>query len=163
MMDCSCSSSTTPTWPTWAERIETLSHVLTHQTLSPSLHSQFFISQRFPCFQNWAFPPFLCASPTSLPVWSLSFFLSRASRLGLPRTSLRCLCPFQQPPPCILSSAVEPAPDRWGPHQRRDYARKRIRRGRFGPQVSELLCFLLPNLALLSLLLFSDPLWRKSP
>ncbi|KAF3334764.1 hypothetical protein FCM35_KLT21368 [Carex littledalei] len=152
------SSSSTPSWP---DRIETLSHILTHQTLTPSLHSQFFVSLRAPCFLDWSFPPFLCDSPTALPFWTLSFFFSRASRLGFPHTTWRSLCPFQQPPPCILSSGVDPAPDRWGPQELREYARKRIRRPRHGPRVPQLLLFLVPNLALLSLLLMSDGLWRR--
>lgn len=149
-----------PSAPTWPDRIETLSYILTHQTLAPSLHSQFFVSLRVPCFLDWSFPPFLCPSPNALRSWSLSFFLSRASRLGLPRTTWRSLCPFQQPPPCLLSSGVDPAPERWGPEERRAYARKRLRRRPFGVRVPQFLLFALPNLALLSLLLF-DPFWRK--
>lgn len=158
----STSVSSSSSIPSWQDRIETLSHILTHQTLTPSLHSQFFVSLRAPCFLDWSFPPFLCSSsPTALPFWSLSFFLSRASRLGFPHTTWRSLCPFQQPPPCILSSGVDPAPDRWGPQERREYGRKRIRRARHGPRVPQVLLVLVPNLVLLSLLLLSDLLWRK--
>jgi hypothetical protein len=148
-------------FPTWRDRIETLSHVLTHQTLAPSLHSQFFVSLRAPCFLDWSFPPFLCPLATSLPSWSLSFFLSSASHLGLPRSTWRSLCPFQQPPPCILSSGVDPAPERWGLQERREYARRRIRRGRFGLHIPQVLLFAVPNLVLLSLVLLFDPLWRR--
>ncbi|XP_072982381.1 uncharacterized protein [Typha latifolia] len=148
--------------PTWEQRIHTLTHILIHQTTTPSFHSQLFVASQVPCFLNWDYPPFLCPSNHSFPPpllrWSFSLFLSRAVRLGQPITTWRSKCPFQQPPPLVLSSAVDPAPQRWGPEERRAYFRKRLRRGRIGIRVPPLLILVVPNLALLSLLLW-DSLW----
>ncbi|CAL9120906.1 unnamed protein product [Musa textilis] len=151
--------------PTWEQRMHTLTHILTHPTTAPSLHSQLFVAAHVPCFLSWDYPPFLCRPaplaagfPPPLLRWSLAIFLRRSSRLGLPASSWRAKCPFQQPPPLVLSSAVDPPPPRWGPEERRESVRKRLRRGRIGVRVSPVLAFAVPNLALLSLL-FWEPLW----
>ncbi|KAJ3680123.1 hypothetical protein LUZ60_016401 [Juncus effusus] len=158
----SSSSSSTSDHPTWPNRFETLTHVLTHQTLSPSLHSQHFVSLRAPCFLNWSYPPFLCPSPLPLFKFSFSLYLSRLSRLGLPHTTWRSLCPFQQPPPVIISSGVDPGPERLGVEERREYARRRIRRKRWsGNEVGGVLLLIVPNIAALSLVVFNDGFWRR--
>uniref|UniRef100_A0ACD5UC17 Uncharacterized protein n=1 Tax=Avena sativa TaxID=4498 RepID=A0ACD5UC17_AVESA len=121
---------TTPT-PTWAQRTEALTHILTHPSHSPSLHSQLFLASRVPCPpRGSSYPPFLCPG-ASLLRWSLtSVFLPRASRLGLPPSSWRSRCPFQLPPPLVPSAAIEPAPERWGEAELKAYAqRRRARRG----------------------------------
>ncbi|XP_010928503.1 uncharacterized protein [Elaeis guineensis] len=151
--------------PSWEQRIQALTHILTNPTTAPSLHSQLFVATHIPCFLRWDYPPFLCPAasspfPSPLLRWSFSLFLSRAARLGLPRSSWRSKCPFQQPPPLVLSSAVEAAPPRWGPEERRAYFRRRLRRGRLGVRVPPILVFAVPNLALLSLL-FWDPTWLR--
>lgn len=148
--------------PTWLQRMHALTHVLTHTTATPSLHSQLFVATQVPCFLSWDYPPFLCSPPPSafppLLRWSIGLFLRRASRLCLPASSWRSKCPFQQPPPLVLSRAVDPPPPRWGPEERRECFRKRLRRGRIGLRVPPFLAFAIPNIALLSLLLW-DPLW----
>uniref|UniRef100_A0ACD5V7N6 Uncharacterized protein n=1 Tax=Avena sativa TaxID=4498 RepID=A0ACD5V7N6_AVESA len=120
----------TPT-PTWAQRTEALTHILTHPSHSPSLHSQLFLASRVPCPpRGSSYPPFLCPG-ASLLRWALtSVFLPRASRLGLPPSSWRSRCPFQLPPPLVPSAAIEQAPERWGEAEIKAYAqRRRARRG----------------------------------
>ncbi|KAL6652537.1 hypothetical protein ACP70R_011462 [Stipagrostis hirtigluma subsp. patula] len=120
--------------PTWAQRTEALTHILTHPSHAPSLHSQLFLASRVPCPPPGAttsYPPFLCPG-ASLLRWALAaVFLPRAARLGLPPSSWRSRCPFQLPPPLVPSSAIEPAPARWGEDELRGYARRR--RARRGP------------------------------
>ncbi|CAN6276009.1 unnamed protein product [Urochloa humidicola] len=105
--------------PTWSQRAEALTHILTHPSHSPSLHSQLLVASRVPCPPPGPtpYPPFLCpgGAGASLLRWALaSVFLPRAARLGLPPSSWRSRCPFQLPPPLVPSSAIEPAPERWG-------------------------------------------------
>lgn len=138
----------------WTQRLQALTHILTSPTTTPSLHSQFFIAHQIPCYLNWDYPPILCPKPSLLARWSLSLYLRRIFRWGPPRTSWRCKCPFQQPPPLILAKGVEQA--QWGEEQRRAYARKRLARRRLVRNVNPLIPVLLPNLFLLSLLLW-DP------
>ncbi|KAK2642374.1 hypothetical protein Ddye_024137 [Dipteronia dyeriana] len=144
---------------TWEQRIQALTHILTSPTTTPSLHSQLFISTRIPCYLNWDYPPLLCTKPSAdgFPClylrWGFSLFLKRVSRLGLPHTSWRSKCPYQQPPPVILAVGVEEA--EWGDEQRREYVRKRMRRRRLGINVNPLIATVLPNLMLLSLLLWN--------
>ncbi|KAK8448991.1 hypothetical protein SEVIR_7G143800v4 [Setaria viridis] len=117
--------------PTWAQRAEALTHILTHPSHSPSLHSQLFLASRVPCPGSAAsYPPFLCPG-ASLLRWALaSVFLPRAARLCLPPSSWRSRCPFQLPPPLVPSVAIEPAPERWGEAELAAYAhRRRARRG----------------------------------
>ncbi|KAM3387602.1 hypothetical protein ACQJBY_010444 [Aegilops geniculata] len=133
------SSTPTPT-PTWAQRTEALTHILTHPSHSPSLHSQLFLASRVPCPpRGSSYPPFLCPG-ASLLRWALtSVFLPRAARLGLPPSSWRSRCPFQLPPPLVPSAGIEPAPERWSESELRGYAqRRRARRGpmRTRPPVS---------------------------
>ncbi|CAN6239829.1 unnamed protein product [Urochloa humidicola] len=122
--------------PTWAQRAEALTHILTHPSHSPSLHSQLLLASRVPCPPPGPtpYPPFLCpgAGGASLFRWALaSVFLPRATRLGLPPSSWRSRCPFQLPPPLVPSAAIEPAPERWGDAELTAYARRR--RARRGP------------------------------
>jgi len=118
--------------PAWAQRTEALTHILTHPSHSPSLHSQLFLASRVPCPGSASsYPPFLCPG-ASLLRWALaSVFLPRAARLGLPPSSWRSRCPFQLPPPLVPSAAIEPAPERWGDAELAAYARRR--RARRGP------------------------------
>lgn len=151
----------------WGDDAHVLTHLLTSPTLSPSLHSQLLVSSHFPCYLNWDFPPFLCHHPTRaaggiipLPLhltWGLSLFLKRVARFGLPETSWRCKCPFQQPPPLLLAAGVEPAPASLGPEQRRGYVRRRLRRRRLSSDVHPLIPLVVPNVLLL-LLLYWNPL-----
>ncbi|KAJ0083112.1 hypothetical protein Patl1_10648 [Pistacia atlantica] len=104
---------------TWEQKLQALTHILTSPTTSPSLYSQFFISTQIPCYINWDYPPILCNKPTFPPLllrWGFSLFLKRVSRFGLPHTSWRSKCPYQQPPPLILSKGVEEA--QWGDAQK---------------------------------------------
>ncbi|KAF3451434.1 hypothetical protein FNV43_RR07529 [Rhamnella rubrinervis] len=144
---------------TWEQRLKALTHVLTSPTTSPSLHSQLFISTQIPCYLNWDYPPILCNKPSSRTFpclhlrWGISLFLKRVSRFGLPQTSWRSKCPFQQPPPLILAKGVEEA--QWGEEQRKEYFRKRLRRKRLVSDVNPLIPLLLPNMLLFSLLLWN--------
>ncbi|KAG9455567.1 hypothetical protein H6P81_000075 [Aristolochia fimbriata] len=154
-----CSSSIVRMEDTeWSERHQALTHLLIHPTVSPSLHSQLFISSHVPCYLNWDFPPFLCRKSHEgirLPLllkWGFSLFLKRVSRLGLPETSWRCKCPFQQPPPLILAEGVEPAPENLWSELKRAYVRKRLRRKRLGSDFHPLIPFVVPNLLMLLLL-----------
>ncbi|KAL5772352.1 hypothetical protein ACOSQ2_012276 [Xanthoceras sorbifolium] len=144
---------------TWEQRIQALTHILTSPTTTPSLHSQFFISTQIPCYLNWDYPPVLCTKPAAAGFpslylrWGFSLFLKRVSRFGLPHTSWRSKCPYQQPPPLILAEGVEEAD--WGDEQRREYVRRRLRRKRLGSDVNPLIPTVLPNLLLFSLLLWN--------
>ncbi|XP_048141303.1 uncharacterized protein LOC115739762 isoform X2 [Rhodamnia argentea] len=146
----------------WEQKLQALTHLLTSPTTNPSLHSQFLVASLVPCYLRWDYPPLLCsqAGPNSDPDdllllrWSLSLFLRRLPRLGLPETSWRCKCPYQQPPPAVLAAGVEEA--RWGDAERREYFRRRLRRRRLGRDVNPLVPILVPNLLLFSLLLW-DP------
>ncbi|XP_054781220.1 uncharacterized protein LOC129288596 [Prosopis cineraria] len=139
---------------TWTQRLHALTHILTSPTATPTLHSQFFLSGQIPCYLNWDYPPILCPKPSILTRWSLSLFLRRIFRLGPPKTSWRCKCPFQQPPPLVLAKGLEEA--QWGEQERREYVRKRLARKRLVRNVNPVIPVLLPNLFLLSLLLW-DP------
>ncbi|XP_038690126.1 uncharacterized protein LOC119988934 [Tripterygium wilfordii] len=144
---------------TWEQRIHALTHILTSPTTNPPLHSQFFISTQIPCYLNWDYPPILCNKPTTTGFpslhlrWGFSLFLKKISRSGPPKTSWRCKCPYQQPPPLILAKGVEEA--QWGDEQRRVYVRRRLRRKRLGSDVNPLIPILVPNLFLFSLLLWN--------
>ncbi|OVA11513.1 hypothetical protein BVC80_9009g47 [Macleaya cordata] len=142
----------------WEQRFHALTHLLTHPTIAPSLHSQLFISTQIPCYLNWDYPPVLCNRgdhdhnfPSLHLKWGFSLFLKRVSRLGCPETSWRSKCPFQQPPPLILAKGLE-APSQWGEEQRREFFRKRLKRKRLGNNIHPLIPFLVPNFLLLSLL-----------
>ncbi|KAI3439977.1 uncharacterized protein J3R85_004117 [Psidium guajava] len=137
----------------WEQKLQALTHLLTSPTTTPSLHSQFLVSSLVPCYLRWDYPPLFCphSDPDLLLLrWSLSLFLRRLPRLGLPETSWRCKCPYQQPPPTVLAAGVEEA--RWGDADRREYFRRRLRRRRLGGDVNPLVPILVPNLLLLSLL-----------
>lgn len=145
---------------TWEQKLNVLTHVLTYATTTPPLHSQYFVATQLPCYLNWDYPPLLCrhASAASQPLllkWAFSQFLKRVSRFGLPHTSWRSKCPFQQPPPLVLAKGVDEA--RWGEEERRQYVWKRLRRKRLGSNVNPIIPILLPNL-LLFLFLFWDPI-----
>ncbi|CAM0904205.1 unnamed protein product [Alopecurus aequalis] len=124
---------TTPTrpTPTWAQRTEALTHILTDPSHSPSLHSQLFLASRVPCPpRGSSYPPFLCPGASLLRWAFTSVFLPRVARLSLPPSSWRSRCPFQLPSPLVPSTAIEPAPERWGEAELRGYAqRRRARRG----------------------------------
>jgi hypothetical protein len=146
---------------TWEQRLQALTHLLTSPTTTPPLYSQFFISTQIPCYLKWDYPPILCAKdtktfPSLLLRWGFSLFLKRASRLGCPETSWRSKCPYQQPPPLILAKGLEEA--QWGDEQRREYARKRLRRKKLVSNVNPFIPILVPNL-----LLFSLMLWNPFP
>ena len=143
---------------TWEQRFQALTHILTYPTTTPPLHSQLFISTQIPCYLNWDYPPVLCNKPQptfpSLHLsWGFSLFLKRISRFGKPETSWRSKCPFQQPPPLILAEGVEEA--KWGDEERREYVRKRLRRGHLVNRVHPSIPILVPNLLLFSLLLWN--------
>ncbi|THF97871.1 uncharacterized protein LOC114299149 [Camellia sinensis] len=143
---------------TWEQKIQALTHILTHPTTTPTLHSQLFISSQIPCYLNWDYPPLLCPkSTTTFPPlhlrWAFSLFLKRVSRFGLPHTSWRSKCPYQQPPPLILAKGLEEA--KWDDEEKREYVRKRLRRKRVGSDVHPLIPILVPNLLLFSLLLWN--------
>ncbi|KAJ0987018.1 hypothetical protein J5N97_005401 [Dioscorea zingiberensis] len=146
----------------WEQKLQALTHILIHPTSTPSLHSQFFIASRVPCFLHWDYPPFLCSPKPPILRWSLSLFLSRIPTFGRPRFSWRSSCPFLQPPPPFVSPAAAPAPPRWGSEERRDWVRRRLRRGQLGLRVHPLVAVSVPNLLLLALLLY-DPLWLRYP
>ncbi|PIA31226.1 hypothetical protein AQUCO_05100025v1 [Aquilegia coerulea] len=144
---------------TWEERHQAIIHLLTNPTTKPTLHSQFFIATQIPCYLNWDYPPILCNKqkfPSLYLHWGFSLFIKRVFKLGYSEISWRSKCPFQQPPPLILAKGVEKVPERLGDEERRKYARKRLRRKRFGNHVNPLIPFLVPNLLLLSLL-YWDP------
>ncbi|KAJ8761132.1 hypothetical protein K2173_000811 [Erythroxylum novogranatense] len=143
---------------TWEQRTQALTHILTSPTTSPSLYSQFFIATQIPCYLHWDYPPILCTKdstvfPSLNLRWGFSLFLKRLCRFGLPQTSWRSRCPYQQPPPLILAIGLEEA--QWGDEQRRDYVRKRLKRKRAYPNVHPLIPILVPNLFLFSLLLLN--------
>ncbi|XP_061341614.1 uncharacterized protein LOC133287927 [Gastrolobium bilobum] len=137
----------------WEQRLQALTHILTSPTTTPSLHSQFFIATQIPCYLKWDYPPILCSDPWILKRWEWSLFLKRVFRMGLPQTSWRSKCPFQQPPPLILAKGVDEA--EWGHEQRRAYVRKRLSRKHLDKNVNPLLPILIPNLLLLSLLIWN--------
>ncbi|CAM8926272.1 hypothetical protein QQ045_021247 [Rhodiola kirilowii] len=138
----------------WEQKLQAVTQILTHQTTSPSLHSQFIFSSQIPCYIHSDYPPILCTkhTPPSLIIWwwcCSNFFLSR-----LPRTSWRSKCPYQQPPPLILAKGVEAA--RWeDDEKRREYVRMRTKRRPLRSKINPLVPFLVPNLMLLSLLLWN--------
>ncbi|GLT80923.1 hypothetical protein SLA2020_523340 [Shorea laevis] len=144
----------------WEQKLQTLTHILTNPTTAPPLHSQFFVSKQIPCYLNWNYPPVLCTKPNSETFpslhfrWGFSLFLKTVARLGLPETSWWCKCPYQQPPPLILSKGVEEA--RWDDEQRREHARRRLRRKRLVSNVHPAIPVLVPNLIAI-LLLFYHP------
>ncbi|XP_010549354.1 PREDICTED: uncharacterized protein LOC104820567 [Tarenaya hassleriana] len=137
---------------TWEQRLQALTHILTSPTTKPSLQSQFFIATQIPCYLSWDYPPILCSSSSETHLllrWSISLFLKRVSSFGRIETSWRCKCPYSQPPPA-KSAAGE-----WGVKERREYVRKRLRRGRLANHVNPLVPILVPNLLLFSLLLWN--------
>ncbi|XAR66498.1 hypothetical protein NMG60_11012764 [Bertholletia excelsa] len=143
---------------TWEQRLQALTHVVTHPTTTPTLHSQIFISTQIPCYLNWDYPPIFCTeSPSTFPPlhlkWAFSLFLKRVSRLGAPKTSWRSKCPYHLPPPLVLAKGVEPA--QWDDDKKREYVRNRLRRRRLGSDVNPLIPIVVPNLLLFSLLLWN--------
>ncbi|KAL3519815.1 hypothetical protein ACH5RR_017964 [Cinchona calisaya] len=130
-----------------------LTHIITNPTTAPPLHSQYFIATKIPCYIHWDYPPILCTKSFVHLKWAFSLFLKRVSRFGLPVTSWRSKCPFQLPPPIILAKGVEEA--KWGEAEKREYARKRLRRKRLGSNVHPLVPVIVPNLLLFSLLLWN--------
>ncbi|AES63889.1 transmembrane protein, putative [Medicago truncatula] len=138
---------------TWEQKLQALTHILTNPTTTPTLHSQFFIATQIPCYLEWDYPPILCSNPSLLKKWEFSFFLKRVITMGIPKTSWRSKCPFQQPPPLILAEGVEEA--QWGVEQRKSYVRKRLARKPLGTNVNPLVPILLPNILLLSLMIWN--------
>ncbi|XP_057430824.1 uncharacterized protein LOC130723714 [Lotus japonicus] len=139
---------------TWEQKLQAVTHILTSPTTTPNLHSQFFIATQIPCYLNWDYPPFLCSNnPSLLRTWSFSFFLKRLFTTGLPQTSWRSKCPFQQPPPLILAQGLEEP--QWGPEQRRVYGRKRLARKPLGRNVNPFIPVLIPNILLLSFMVWN--------
>lgn len=141
---------------TWEQKFQALTHILTNPTTTPSLHSQYFISTQIPCYLNWDYPPLLCPQyqhPTFNLRWGFSLFLKRVSRLGVPLTSWRSKCPYLQPPPLVLAKGVEEA--KWDDEGKKQYLRKRLSRKKLQSEVNPWIPVLLPNLFLLSLLLWN--------
>ncbi|GAV60328.1 hypothetical protein CFOL_v3_03859, partial [Cephalotus follicularis] len=144
---------------TWEQKLQALTHILTSPTTEPPLYSQLFISTQIPCYLNWDYPPVLCTkaiNDTFLSLhmrWGFSLFIKRVFRFGLPVTSWRSKCPYQQPPPLILAKGLEEA--QWGDVQRREYVRRRLRRKRLVSDVHPLIPIMVPNILLLSLLLWN--------
>ncbi|KAK2393583.1 hypothetical protein P8452_15565 [Trifolium repens] len=138
---------------TWEQKLQALTHIITSPTNTPTLHSQFFIATQIPCYLKWDYPPFLCSNPSLLKKWEFSFFLKRVSTMGIPETSWRSKCPFQQPPPLILADGVEEA--QWGSEEKKSYVRKRLSRKPLGTDVNPLVPILLPNILLLSLMIWN--------
>ncbi|CAK8530584.1 unnamed protein product [Lathyrus sativus] len=135
---------------TWEQKLHALTHILTTPTTTPSLHSQFFIATQIPCYLNWDYPPILCSNPSLVQKWKLSFFLKRVATMGIPETSWRSKCPFQQPLPLILAKGVEEA--QWGNEETKGYARKRFSRKRIGRDVNPVLIVWLPSVLLVVVL-----------
>ncbi|AEC08899.1 hypothetical protein AtNW77_Chr2g0254411 [Arabidopsis thaliana] len=138
---------------TWGQRIQAVTHILTNPTTKPSLYSQFFIGAIIPNYVSWDYPPVY--SPTHLRQWWVSQFFKRVSRFGLPDTSWRSNSPYYQPPAAVMAVGVEEG--KWGKEERREYARKRLRRKRLVNEVNPYIPLLVPNLLLFTLLLW-DPL-----
>ncbi|KMZ71911.1 hypothetical protein ZOSMA_172G00400 [Zostera marina] len=143
----------------WQDRIHSLTHILTSPTTNPSLHSQLFISTHNPdpSIDCTAYPPFF-SPPLVLFQWSIThLFFPRLLTRGLPHSSWRSKCPLQQPPPLVLSTGIDPAPERWGAEERKMLFRKRLNRPSLGTHVPALLGIFMPNLFIFTLLLW-DPL-----
>lgn len=139
---------------TWEERHHAVTHILTHHTNTPSLHSQFFISTKIPCYLNWDYPPILCPKHNQLK-WAISLFLKRVSKLGvINQATWRSNCPYQQPPPLVLAKGVEEA--KWGDEDKIKYVKKRFRKKKLGNNINPWIPILIPNLIVLSFL-FWDP------
>ncbi|CAL9235447.1 unnamed protein product [Arabidopsis halleri] len=138
---------------TWEQRLQAVTHILTNPTTKPSLHSQFLIGTLIPNYISWDYPPIY--SPTHLRQWWVSQFFKRVSRFGLPDTSWRSNCPYYQPPAAVMAAGVEEG--KWGREERREYARKRLRRKKLVNEVNPYIPLLVPNLLLFTLLLW-DPL-----
>ncbi|MFS8026312.1 hypothetical protein Hanom_Chr16g01485311 [Helianthus anomalus] len=139
---------------TWEQRHNALTHILTHPTTTPSLHSQLFISTQIPCcYHNWEYPPIFCPKHHQLQ-WAIGLFLKRAGGGGLNQGSWRSKCPYQLPPPMVLAKGVEPP--KWGDEDKREYVKKRLRRKKLGNDINPWIPILLPNLILMSFLLW-DP------
>ncbi|XP_071707815.1 uncharacterized protein [Rutidosis leptorrhynchoides] len=140
---------------TWEQRHQVITHILTHPTTKPSLHSQFFISNQIPCYLNWDYPPILCPKHNQLFKWTISHFLKKVSKLGASnQASWRAKCPYQLPPPLVLAKGVEDA--KWGDEDKREYVKKRLRSKKVGNDINPWIPILVPNLILLSFL-FWDP------
>ncbi|XP_057471279.1 uncharacterized protein LOC130760099 [Actinidia eriantha] len=151
---------------TWEQKFQALTHILTHPNTTPTLLSKLFISSQIPGYLNWDSTHLFSATPPppSLPHTSdglsLSLFLKRVSRFGLPHTSWRSKCPYQQPPPLVLAKGVEEA--HWSDEEKkREYVQKRIRR-RSVSDVPPLIPFLVPNLLAFTLLLWNPFPQHKS-
>ncbi|XP_076901764.1 uncharacterized protein LOC143556291 [Bidens hawaiensis] len=145
---------------TWEQRHHALTHILTHPTHTPALHSQFFISTQIPCYLNWDYPPILCPKHNQFQ-WLIGLFLKRVSKLGvINQISWRSKCPYQQPPPLVLAKGVEEA--KWGDEDKIEYMRKRLRRKKLGNDINPWIPILLPNAILLSFL-FWDPYHDDQP
>nr|XP_043626553.1 uncharacterized protein LOC122598014 [Erigeron canadensis] len=139
---------------TWEQRYNALTHILTHPTTTPSLHSQYFISNQIPCYLNWDYPPILCPKHNHFQ-WAICLFLKRVSNLGvIQQASWRSKCPYQLPPPLVLSKGVEEA--KWDDEYKREYVKKRFRKKKLGNDINPWIPILLPNLILMSFL-FWDP------
>ncbi|CAN1793830.1 hypothetical protein LINPERHAP1_LOCUS20129 [Linum perenne] len=145
--------------PSWEPTLHAVTHILTSPTTSPTLHSQFFIAKQIPCYLNWDYPPILCPDrrsrfPSLLHQWGFfSLFLKRASRFGLPETSWRCKCPYQQPPPLILARGLEEA--NWENEEMKERFKKRARRKKMFSNVHPLFPVMIPNLCAFLLLLWN--------
>ncbi|EOA29183.1 hypothetical protein CARUB_v10025455mg [Capsella rubella] len=138
---------------TWEQRLQAVTHILTNPTTKPSLHSQFLIGSLVPNYTSWDYPPIY--SQKHLRQWWVSQILKRVSRFGLPDTSWRSNCPYYQPAAAVMAMGVDEG--KWGKEERREYARKRLRRKRLVNEVNPYIPLLVPNLLLFTLLLW-DPL-----
>ncbi|WVZ01105.1 hypothetical protein V8G54_027174 [Vigna mungo] len=88
------------------QRLQTLTHILTSPTTTPSLHSQLFIATQIPYYINWDYLSFLCSNPNIIRIWLYSFFLKRLLGIAPPQTSWQSKCPFHQPQPLILAQGL---------------------------------------------------------
>ncbi|KAK9051688.1 hypothetical protein SSX86_028316 [Deinandra increscens subsp. villosa] len=139
---------------TWEQKHHALTHILTHPTTTPSLHSQLFISTQIPCYLNWDYPPILCPKYNQFQ-WAVGLFLKRVSKFGVTNQgSWRSKCPYQQPPPLVLAKGVEQP--KWDDEDKIEYVKRRFRRKKLGNDINPWIPILLPNLILLSFL-FWDP------
>ncbi|WOH11870.1 hypothetical protein DCAR_0831366 [Daucus carota subsp. sativus] len=141
----------------WEERLQALTHILTHPTTTPSLHSQFFIYTQLPSNYNLDYYPPILASKSTQLKWAFSLFLHKLLRFGVPQTSWRSKCPYQIPPPLILAKGVEEA--KWDDDEgKKEYVIKRMRKRRLGNTINPLIPIMIPNMLVLSLLF-----WIPSP
>ncbi|KZV51119.1 hypothetical protein F511_01911 [Dorcoceras hygrometricum] len=128
----------------WEQKMIALTHILTTPTTSPHLHYQLFIATQLPCYLH-CHPSSAPAFTPPLLKWAISRSIERISRSGLHQASWRSICP---------PGVEEP---RWSDEEKRRYVWKRFTRKRLGCDVNPWIPIVIPNMLLLSLLLW-DPI-----